>query len=113
MIDFRTIRCYNIQGRIRVKYQYASFLCFLMNEGPNLSTQIAKGRRETFRALREGKLERVILARDADRAFCRTVRVRCLLWGIPCETGGSKDWLGKQCGIDVPCGVVGVYKGKA
>lgn len=97
------------RGRVNSTLYRVRILCF-MEDLPKEKNRFTVGRRETFRAMHEGKIARVILAENCDKLFKHTVRLHCITLGVPCTEQYCREKLGFLSGIDVPCGVIGIYK---
>lgn len=67
------------------------------------------GVKQSLRALREGRAERVYLACDADPALTSRVEEQCA--GVPVEHGFTMAQLGAHSGISVGAAVVTILKG--
>ncbi|MDR1092766.1 MAG: ribosomal L7Ae/L30e/S12e/Gadd45 family protein [Clostridiales bacterium] len=68
------------------------------------------GLKQTVILIESGLAGRVVLARDADEHFQIRVALLCKTHGVPIETVSSRAVLGRECGIDVGAGVVGLKR---
>lgn len=66
------------------------------------------GVKQSRKAIREGRAQRVYLACDADPAIIEPVADSCALSGIPVESGHTMAQLGHACRITVGASVVTV-----
>lgn len=64
------------------------------------------GLKETQREAREENLQLVVLAEDCDEVFKGKVKAL----GVKVLMATSRSELGRELGLDVPCGVVGILK---
>lgn len=72
---------------------------------------VVTGCKQTMRAVKEKKAKLVILASDADAHLTDPIRTLCLECGVPVETIGTMDALGKKANIEVKaaaCAVLSV-----
>lgn len=74
------------------------------------TTGYAKGKREIFRGLEEGTIERIVIASDTDKLFRKKILSRAREYGVPCEIALTCEELRLLCGIEVPCGALGYKK---
>ena len=58
------------------------------------------GVKQSARAIRDGRAQRVFLACDADELVLEPIRSAC--GSLPVEEGYTMAQLGRACGIDVP-----------
>jgi large subunit ribosomal protein L7A len=68
------------------------------------------GVKQTRRALEEGRVVCLHVARDADARIIDPLRQLCEQEGIPVELHDTMKQLGKAAGIDVGASVVGVLR---
>ncbi len=68
------------------------------------------GLRETLKALEKDQLERVYVARDAERRVVQDVLNLCQQKGLPVEEVDSMMELGKACSIQVGTATAGIYR---
>ena len=66
------------------------------------------GAKQVLRAVREGRIERVLLACDVDEYMRARILTACA--GIPVEEGPSIREMGKMCGISIGTSVIGYCK---
>lgn len=64
------------------------------------------GLRETMRALREGNVKRVLIARDADNDIQNLIAKTCTDLGINFRFVSDKEEIGRLLNLDVGCAVV-------
>jgi ribosomal protein L7Ae-like RNA K-turn-binding protein len=70
--------------------------------------KICAGIRQTLHAAKEKRLQKIVLAADADSIFRARVHGIADKHGVPLETGGTAAELGRRAGIEVGTGVIGV-----
>lgn len=68
------------------------------------------GTKQLLRALDEGKIAHVYVAKDADLLLTKRVVDRCYDRNIPCTQVDSMAELGRACGIDVKAAAAGLLK---
>ena len=68
------------------------------------------GVKQSRKAIRDGRAERVYLACDADPALIDPVAASCAEQGIPVECGHTMMQLGHACRITVGAAVVAALK---
>ena len=68
------------------------------------------GTKRLLRALDEGKIAQVFVARDADLLLTKRVVDRCYDMNIPCTQVESMEKLGRACAIDVKAAAAGLLK---
>ena len=68
------------------------------------------GVKQSRRAIREGKADRVFLAANADPALTQPLAELCAAEGIPVEQAQTMEELGKDAGIQVGAAVVAVLR---
>ena len=76
--------------------------CKASADGP----KVVCGKKQTLRALAEGKAQTIILAADADEPLKEEIRTAAARQGVRVKTYPTKKGLGAAMGIDVACGVV-------
>ena len=64
------------------------------------------GKKQTLRALAEGKAQKIILAAAADEPLKEEIRMAATRQGVRVQTYPTKKGLGVAMGLDVACGVV-------
>ena len=65
------------------------------------------GLRQVLRGIRKGKIDKVLLATDADYELVKEIDTICHSNNIPLLTCPSKDELGREVNIKRACSVVG------
>ncbi len=70
----------------------------------NVRRKVA-GLKQSLKAIRQGRAERVYLAEDADTFVSASVIDACKESGVPLEFVESKSALGKLCHVDVATAV--------
>ena len=73
----------------------------------------AVGLKQTIRAVRGGKAERVFIAGDAGEEMVRELREEVLARGITLETIPTMKALGKACRIQVPAAAAASLRDEA
>ena len=68
------------------------------------------GVKQTLRAIREGRAEKVFLAGDAEERITVPIQAACAQANIPMEAGLTRKELGKRCGIEVGTAAAAVLK---
>ena len=68
------------------------------------------GRKQSQRAILDGKAETIFLADNADAHIRQDVQRLCEEAGVPIVTVDTMDALGKACGIQVGAAVAAVLK---
>lgn len=68
------------------------------------------GTKQLLRALDEGKIAHVYIAKDADLLLTKRVADRCYDMNIPCTQVETMAELGRACAIDVKAAAAGLYK---
>ncbi|HOV70103.1 MAG TPA: ribosomal L7Ae/L30e/S12e/Gadd45 family protein [Clostridia bacterium] len=76
-------------------------------DAKNSSRYIA-GTKQVIRAVREGKVEKVIMACDVDEYIRRKIARECS--SVPIEIGDNMKSLGKLCKISVGTAAIGILK---
>ena len=68
------------------------------------------GTKQLLRALDEGKIAHVYVAKDADLLLTKRVVDRCYDMNIPSTQVETMAELGRACAIDVKAAAAGLYK---
>ena len=68
------------------------------------------GTKQLLRALDEGKIAHVYVAKDADLLLTKRVSDRCYDMNIPCTQVESMEKLGRACAIDVKAAAAGLLR---
>ena len=68
------------------------------------------GYRQTAILIEDGQIGEVLIAADADESFKSKVSEFCKKFGVPVTVAAPMAAMGKECGIEVGAGVVGVMK---
>lgn len=68
------------------------------------------GQKQTLRLLKNGEVEKVIVAENAEKKIKEPVLKECSSRGIQVETAEDMAALGKACGIKVGASVVAILK---
>ncbi|MDI9442259.1 MAG: 50S ribosomal protein L7Ae-like protein [Firmicutes bacterium] len=68
------------------------------------------GAKQTLKAIQNGRIELVYLARDADERVTAPIREACEQQGVNIVEAESMTELGKACSIEVGAAVAGVLK---
>lgn len=68
------------------------------------------GTKQTLKAMRNGEVSEVLVAKDADAHLTRKVTNLAEQLNIPCNQVDSKKKLGVACGIDVGAATVAIKK---
>lgn len=68
------------------------------------------GVKQSRKAIREGRAEKVFLACDADPSITGPIRAECVERGVPVETENSMAQLGRACRITVGASVAALLK---
>lgn len=68
------------------------------------------GTKQLLRALDEGRVAHVFVAKDADLLLTKRVVDRCYDMNIPCTQVETMVELGRACAIDVKAAAAGLYK---
>ena len=76
----------------------------------NAKLRIA-GIKQVLRAVEQGKVSWVVLARDADEAIRREVQAFCAEHAAPCIAGPDKVALGVACRLQVATAVAAILNG--
>lgn len=76
------------------------------------ATGLIIGAKQTVRAVENGSLTEVVIARDADAKLTGKVISICKDKGLPVHYVDSMRRLGRACGIDVGAAVVGLKHNK-
>ncbi|CQR48529.1 Ribosome-associated protein L7Ae-like protein [Paraliobacillus sp. PM-2] len=70
--------------------------------------QLVIGTKQTLKAIRDGEVNEVVIAADADQHITNKVSQLAKEMDIPCVQVDSKKKLGKACGIDVGTATVAI-----
>lgn len=73
-------------------------------------TRLVVGAKQLKKALRDGRADRVFLARNADPALTQPLAELCAQTNVPCAWVSSMELLGKQCGIEVGAAAAAAVK---
>ena len=68
------------------------------------------GLKQSFKAVREGRAQKVYVARDADPKVLEPLLALCGEWKIPVEETPSMAQLGREAGIKIGASVVTLLK---
>ncbi len=68
--------------------------------------KVVCGKKQSLRAIAEGKAQKIILAADADEPLKEEIRTAAARQGVRVQTYPTKKGLGVAMGLDVACGVV-------
>ena len=68
------------------------------------------GTKQLLRAMDEGRVAHVFVAKDADLLLTKRVVDRCYNMNVPCTQVESMEKLGRACGIDVKAAAAGLLK---
>ena len=68
------------------------------------------GRKQSQRAILEGKAEKVFLADDADDRIRQETQNLCMEHGVPMISVETMEQLGKACGIQVGAAVAALLR---
>ena len=68
------------------------------------------GVKQSTRAVREGRAERVLLSRDADPAVLAALVALCREKGVPTDDGFTMSSLGEACGVRVGASAAALLK---
>lgn len=66
------------------------------------------GAKRTLKAVKEGKANRVYIAKDAEDRIIRPIMENCIQLSVEIKYVDTMNELGKACGIDVGAAVVTV-----
>lgn len=75
------------------------------------SAEKVVGAKQSRKAIREGRVQCVYLACDADPAVTEPIAQSCAEQGLPVETGCTMAQLGQACRITVGAAVVALLRG--
>jgi large subunit ribosomal protein L7A len=73
-----------------------------------LQSRIIIGTKQTIKAINNGEVEEVFIAKDVDRHITDKVLEVAKKQNIPCTEVDSKKKLGEACGIDVNASTVAI-----
>lgn len=73
-------------------------------------SSIVIGTKQTLKAMKQGEISEVLIARDADRQLTQKVINLANELGIPCQHVESMKKLGAACGIEVGASTVAIRK---
>jgi len=73
-----------------------------------LQSRLIIGTKQTLKAIRNGEVAQVILAKDADEHITNNVVSEAEKYNVPYDYVDSKDKLGKACDIDVAASTVAI-----
>jgi large subunit ribosomal protein L7A len=65
------------------------------------ATALFIGMKQTVKAIEQGLVKEVFIAKDADPKLTGKVKSLCEVKHVPCEVVDSMKRLGKACGIEV------------
>ena len=68
------------------------------------------GARQVLRGIRDGALERVVLALDAAPQLRGQIERAAAEAGVPLETAASMEELARLCRVDVPSAAAGILR---
>ena len=93
-----------------VDYDSTNFAMYFQEVSPVLTALASRERvvgvKQSARAIRDGRAQRVFLACDADELVLEPIRSAC--GSLPVEEGYTMAQLGRACGIAVGAAVVAV-----
>lgn len=81
-----------------------------VESGEQLEPNQVAGLRQVIKSSKEGKLDSIVLALDADEQILEKVRDISKNDNVTLTYVRSKEELGKELGLDVPCAVMGKLK---
>lgn len=68
------------------------------------------GTKQTVKALKEGKVQELFVATDADPKITAKIVDEALEWNVPIQYVDSMKKLGKSCGIEVGAAAVAIIR---
>lgn len=74
------------------------------------ATDVKIGLKQTMKAIENGDVDEVIIAKDADAHIVKKILRSCEQNKIICSYVDSKKKLGKTCGIDVGAATVAIKR---
>ncbi len=72
------------------------------------NSQVLVGIRQVSEAIISATIDKIIVAKDADRHMIEQLEAKAQDKSIPLVTGPSKSELGKLAKIEVACAVIGI-----
>src|SRR5690625_2341065 len=97
-----------------IEYSRCSWIIkFIVEDDPNMYDKVTQyesrliiGTKQTLKAIRNGEVEQVIVAKDADEHITNSVIQEAEKHDVPYEYVDSKAKLGEACKIDVAASTV-------